>query len=186
MIHHWKDRLVQENERVFLQTFWAARFATGYQQCGDGWREIVSMLVQRIIQASSSVQFTEIRERHGVLLVNWKSVEQMPVKVEVGVEWAAALATARSTCACSRCGSEGRLFSDGVRLATACGSHRKGEQVPVVWGFHDVYLSRKLADVLRLIRCRYDRGTDAFIEITQRADGAAAELAGFAGARTLH
>jgi hypothetical protein len=170
MSDRWKGRLVRQNDKLFVQTFRGVPFAPGYPQCGDGWREIVSRLVQRFAAASSAARFTEIREHHGFLVVIWKSLGPLLPEVELGLEQAVALATARSACTCSRCGGEGRLFSDGVRLATSCASHGKGNPVPVIAGFHDRYLLRSLVEGRsRLIRCRYDRISDAFVEVAESA-----------------
>lgn len=176
MNEHWSDLIVRTNPSLFLQTFRGTPFAPGLPACGDGWRDIVSRLVARVRAASLDhpVQFTQISERHGHLIVNWKAGGHLPSKVELAVEEAVGLAGARAACTCATCGSAGSLFSSGARLVMACQSHAAGVPVPTIAGFHDVYVLRTLVDRRpRLVRCTYDRDFDTFVLV----ESAAAEVA---------
>jgi hypothetical protein len=126
-------------------------------------------LVKRVANAANGhpVQFTQIMEHQGALRVHWMTRSSLPKPVELALDEVVARAEARSACTCSNCGAQGRLFSDGARLFTACTTHRGAISVPSVRGFHDVYLVRAfLGGKSVLVSCRYDWASDAFVEFS--------------------
>jgi len=169
MNEDWKRKLVEANTELFVRTLRGVPFAPAFPICCDGWRELVTRLVKRVANAASGypVQFTQIIEYQGSLRVQWMTRSSLPKPIELALEEAVARAEARSACTCSNCGAQGRLFSDGARLFTACATHRRGISVPSVRGFHDVYLVRAIVGgKSALVSRHYDRATDAFVDFS--------------------
>jgi hypothetical protein len=165
---NWQMRLIRRYPHLFVQSFRGVPFAPGYPRCSDGWQAIVTRVAERIANASkgSSVQFTQLLEEHGMLRVHWTSKSEIPQRVELKIEEAVALAEARSLCTCVDCGAEGRLFANDFLLFPACKAHRRGTPVPVISGFHDVFLRRAIVrDRSALVHVRYDWASDAFVDI---------------------
>jgi hypothetical protein len=164
----WQQMLVDEHPKLFVRSFRNVPFSPGYPNCSDGWQDIVARLVTRVSRAAHgySVHFAQIREQYGVLRVHWSTRAELPRGLELGIEEAVALAEARSSCTCTRCGAAGRLFSHGTRLLTVCPKHAEGIPVPVARGHQDgVHAVRVAVSGTTMIVCRrYDREADAFVE----------------------
>jgi hypothetical protein len=88
------------------------------------------------------------------------------MEVELAIAEAIGLAEARSICTCAECGEEGRLFSNGFRLFTACEKHATGIPIPALRAVQDVYVVRAMVQGRqRLVQRRYDRASDTFVEL---------------------
>lgn len=167
----WQDKLIKRHPNLFLRSFRGVAFAPGYPRCDDGWQDVVARLVERVSEASSdgTVYFTHMIAEHGGLRVHWSSRAELPRRIALDIEEAVALAEARSLSTCAKCGAEGRLFASDFRIAPACKTHEGGVPVPIVSGFHDVFVKRGIVRSRPvLMRVRYDRASDTFIEA--RAD----------------
>jgi hypothetical protein len=162
----WQQDLVDRHRDVFVRSYRGVAFSPGYPCCGDGRRDIVARLVERVSVAAAGhrIHFTQIWECHGVLRVHWRAESEIPVEVDSAISEAIALAEARSACSCSKCGAEGILFSSGTRLLTLCPEHAAGIPVPVASGLENVHVVREVIGTKSAIRVRrYDRALDAFV-----------------------
>lgn len=101
-----------------------------------------------------------------MLRIHWTSRTELPQRVALKIEEAVGLAEARSLCTCIDCGAEGRLFASNFLLFPACKAHQRGTPVPVISGFHDVFLRRGIVrERSVLVHVRYDWASDAFIHV---------------------
>lgn len=127
MTKTWHQQLVDLHPDLFVRTFRGVPVASGYPTCGDGWREIVTKLAERVSAAAVGypVHFTQILERYGRLSIYWKAEANPPSRVEHAIDEAIELAEARSACTCVNCGAKGHLFSNG-----SCPDHARGVPVP--------------------------------------------------------
>lgn len=176
MPRNWQQELVELHPEVFLRTYRGVPFAPGHPfACGDGWREVVTRLVERVSTAASgyAVLFTEIRESRGRLTIHWRTEVAIPESVERALEEAIALAQARSACSCIDCGAKASLFSSGGRLYTACPDHAKGVPVSVRTGMEDLHIFRGRDDSHTLACVRYDWDHDQFVEVDPASKGVA-------------
>jgi hypothetical protein len=165
---NWQERLIRRYPHLFVRSFRGEPFAPGYPRCGDGWQDILSRLAERVAASAttSAVHFTHIVAEHGALRVHWTSTSELPQRMALQIEEAVALAEARSLCTCMDCGAEGRLFASDFLLFPACKAHQRGAPVPVISGFHDVFLRRGIVrDRSVLVSVRYDWPSDAFVDI---------------------
>jgi hypothetical protein len=170
MTKTWQQDLVDLHPELFVGTFRAVPFSPGHPStCGDGWRDIVAKLVERVSAAATEypIQFTQIREVHGRLAIHWRAEAALPKHVEYTIEESIARAEARSACSCMVCGANARLFSSGGQLHTACPNHAQGVPVPVPPGMEDLHIVRAFAgDEFHSVVCRrYDRDRDRFVDI---------------------
>lgn len=164
----WQQILVESHPELFARTFRGLLFAPGYPVCPVGWQDIVKRLVERVSAASSGypVHFTRIQEEYGVLRVHWRARAEPPIQVERAIDEAVALASARSACTCGTCGAQGRLFASDFLLFPACKVHQRGTPVPVISGFHDVFLRQGIVrERSALVHVRYDWASDAFVHV---------------------
>jgi hypothetical protein len=164
----WQEQLIRRHPNLFVRAFRGLPFAPGYPVCGDGWKNIVTRLVERVASASKepAVHFTHIRAEHGILRIHWSSRIELPQRIALAIEEAVALAEARSGCTCVDCGAEGRLFASDFLIFPACDDHQRGTPVPVISGFHDVFLQRGIVRERSVLkRVRYDWTSDAFVGV---------------------
>jgi hypothetical protein len=133
MTRTWQQNLVDQHPELFIRTYRGVPFSPGYPVAGDGWREIVTSLVERVSAAAEGypIHFVQICERHGRLRVHWKAEANVPKRLEHTIEEAVTRAEARSIYSCLACGAKARLFSSGGRLIPACPDHARGVPVPV-------------------------------------------------------
>jgi len=148
--------------------------AQGYPECNEGWCDLIERTCIRIENAldnGDTVKITQIKEKYGTLRFYWNGRLPSEIKAEVGE--AVSLAEARSACTCEICGAEGRLYSRGGWLATACFEHAQGEPAPVRPGFENLRIVRRYgAGGHQTVSCRrYDRSTDAFVDVEPRSLG---------------
>jgi hypothetical protein len=164
----WQQHLVDLHPELFIRSFCNVPFCPGYPVAGDGWRDIVAGLVERVSAAAVGypIHFVEISERHGRLRVYWRAEANLPKRLELAIEDAIARAEARSTCSCMACGAKARLFSSGGRLVPACPDHARGVPVPVRTAMEGVHIFRRRVNDSSTIACvRYDWDHDQFIDL---------------------
>jgi hypothetical protein len=104
----------------------------------------------------------------------------MSDEVEAKVKEAIDLAEARSACTCEQCGEEGCLYRAGGVPMTRCTAHAKGQLVEVKPCLQNLHLvQRTVQGGAKVISCcRYDRATDAFIDVSPHSLGIEEELHG--------
>lgn len=165
----WRQRLVESHPEVFVRTFRGVPFSRGYPTCSDGLRDIATKVVERVSAAASGypLHFTRMSEEYGSLRIHWVAEVRLPDGAERAVQEAIALAEARSACTCQTCGAEGRLYSSGSWLLTACPDHARGVPVPTRPGTENLHLLRGFSDdgTPELTCRRYGRMTDSFVDI---------------------
>lgn len=165
----WRRVLVDAHPDLFNVEWLGETCTPGYPTVGDGWRELVEKAVCRIKAADvgRSVKITQVKEKYGTLRLYWMSTRGIDAATDAAIEEAVALAEARSECTCEKCGEEGRLYSAGSWLTTACPEHAHGELVPVQSGHENVHVVTTFeGDRERIVSCRrYDRVSDSFIDI---------------------
>jgi hypothetical protein len=165
----WQQHLVDLHPELFIRTYRGVPFSPGHPStCGDGWRDVVASLVERVSAAARGypIQFIQIREEHGRLAIHWTAEAALPKHVERTIEEAIALATARSTCSCAVCGAKARLFSSGGRLIPACPDHARGVPVPARTGMEGLHIFQRRVNDSSAIACvRYDWDHDQFIDV---------------------
>jgi hypothetical protein len=164
---NWQEHLIRRHPALFVRPFRTVPFAPGYPRCPDGWQRVVTRLVERVAAASNdgTVYFTHIVSEHGILRVHWNSRSELAQRVALRIEEAVGLAEARSACTCVDCGAEGRLYASDFLIFPACDDHQRGTPVPLVAGFHDVYLRRGVVrERPALVQVRYDWPSDAFVD----------------------
>ena len=169
MAKDWKIELIRAHTRLFHPLKGDSEGAQGYPECNEGWRDLLERACVRIENAldnGDSVKITEIKEKHGTLRIYWSG--RLPSEAEAKVDEVVDLAKARSACTCEICGAEGRLYSRGGWLATACREHARGEPTPVRPGFENLHVVRRFGagGLQTVVSCRrYDRATDAFVDV---------------------
>jgi hypothetical protein len=164
----WQADLIERHTRLFHAPAAGPEAAQGYPECGEGWRDLLDRACARIEAAlAGGGTFTaeQIKEKYGTLRFYWSG--RLPSEAEAKVEEAIDLAEARSACTWEICGAEGRLYSRGGWLATACPEHAQGEPAPVRPGFENLHIVRKFdARGLQTVSCRrYVRETDSFVDV---------------------
>jgi hypothetical protein len=166
----WRIELLQAHPRLFHGSIDRPYAAEGYPNCEEGWRDLLERACARIEAAlgeGSTFRVFQIKEKFGALRFYWDG--EMSGAVKAKVEEAIALATARSSCTCEICGVEGRLYSRGGWLATACRQHARGEAVSIKPGFENLHLVRTVGPEpgrFPIISCRrYIRATDSFVDV---------------------
>lgn len=167
-IHDWRIGLIQSHPALFGPALGSPPRPSGYPWCDGGWLDLLERLCARIEAAlgpGEHIRIEQIKEKFASLRCYW-SGEVSPATA-ARIREAVALAEARSACTCERCGDVGRLYrADGVYM-TRCSVHAKGApvgddgQVTV----HAVRLGT--AHGTRRVSRRYDRDTDAFIELPE-------------------
>lgn len=166
----WRIRLIGSFPSLF-------RGHAGYPTCGDGWKDMLSRMCERISTAVANrparswIRIIDIKEKLGGLRVHVEAngiPQAMMEKVWEAIE----LAEARSECTCEECGSAGRLFDDRGWLQTRCDAHAAGESVEPRTNHRDLHLRWNVVDSKRrLVSCRrYDRATDSFIDVPVPSD----------------
>lgn len=123
----WRDELVESHAALFGPPC----TASGYPECGEGWREILEMACARMARALTDhdrIAVEQIKEKYGTLRIYWSGTVSGVIRTRI--EEALALATARSACTCEVCGHEGRLHCSGIRLSTLCTPMRRESRCP--------------------------------------------------------
>jgi hypothetical protein len=167
MTKTWQQNLVDQHPELFIRTYRGVPFSPGYPVAGDGWREIVTSLVERVSAAAEGypIHFVQICERHGRLRVHWKAEANVPKRLEHTIEEAVTRAEARSIYSCLACGAKARLFSSGGRLIPSCPDHARGVPVPVRTAIEGLHIFQRRVDDSSTISCvRYDWDHDQFVD----------------------
>jgi hypothetical protein len=109
----WRIDLIRAHPRLFEIMPDEPERSFGYPLCEAGWRDILERLCIRIenaLRANETFEFVRIKQKLGVLRVDWDGEVSEETKVPIGE--AVNLAVARSACSCEICGAEGRLYSN--------------------------------------------------------------------------
>lgn len=162
----WQDKLIRRYPNLFVRSFRGIPFAPGYPRCYEGWQQLVTRLVERVAAASDdgTIYFTHMIAEHGALRVHWSSRTELAQRDALDVEEAVALAEARSLSTCAECGAEGRLVASDFRIFPACKAHEQGTPVPIISGFHDVFVKRGIVrNRPVLMHVQYDWASDTFV-----------------------
>jgi hypothetical protein len=164
----WKIELIRAHTRLFYPLKEDLEGAQGYPECNDGWRDLIERACVRIENAldnGDTIKISQIKEKYGTLRFYWSG--RLPSEAKAKVDEVVDLAKARSAFTCEIYGAEGRLYSCGGWLATACSEHARGEPAPVRPGFENLHVVRRFgAGGLQTVSCRrYDRATDAFVDV---------------------
>ena len=168
MAKDWKIELIRAHTRLFYPLKEDLEGAQGYPECNDGWRDLIERACVRIENAldnGDTIKISQIKEKYGTLRFYWSG--RLPSEAKAKVDEVVDLAKARSAFTCEIYGAEGRLYSCGGWLATACSEHARGEPAPVRPGFENLHVVRRFgAGGLQMVSCRrYDRATDAFVDV---------------------
>jgi hypothetical protein len=106
----------------------------------------------------------EISQRLGTLRFYWSG--KLRASSRPLIADAVSRAEARSHCTCEECGELGRLYRSKGVIMTRCIMHARGGLVAIEPGFENAHLVQRVVDGhAKVVACRYDRATDAFIEI---------------------
>jgi hypothetical protein len=164
VVRDWRIEFMRAHPRIFP----GPGAVLGYPECGEGWCDLLDRAcgqIEAALAGNDTFTALQIKEKYGTLRLYWRG--RLPKEAEAKVEEAIDLAEARSACTCEICGAEGRLHSRGDWLATACLEHAEGEPVPIKPGFENLYIVRRFgAGGLQTVSCRrYDRSTDAFVDV---------------------
>jgi len=168
----WRIDLMTAHPRLFKITTGEPERSFGYPLCEAGWRDVLVKLCTRIenaLQGNETFQFVRIKQKFGVLRVDWHG--EMPNESRVKILEAIDLAVARSACTCEVCGAVGRRYSNRGWLATACAEHAVGYPELVEPGFDNIRRLRRVAGESGIYYARYDRETDTITEVPLNALG---------------
>lgn len=163
----WRIALIEAHPHVFHAVPGKAAASRAYPRCGDGWRSLLERACERIegaIVGGDAFVARQITQRLGTLRFYWSG--KLRTSSQSLIADAVSRAEACSHCTCEECGAPGRLYRGDRYLVTRCAVHAIGILVPIEPGFENVHLIQRLVDSRASIAaCRYDRATDAFIEM---------------------
>jgi hypothetical protein len=166
-VRDWRVDLIEAHPGLFHPPAGAPEAAEGYPDCEEGWRDLLERACDSIEAALEDGVFRviQIKEKYGMLRFYWDG--ELSPEAEAKVGEAIALAVVRSACTCEICGAEGRLYSRGGWLATACAQHARGEAVPIKPGFENLRIVwGTFNGHVRILSCRrYDRATDRSVDV---------------------
>jgi hypothetical protein len=174
IVADWRIDLIKTYQNLFHPPEAGLDKARGYPACGSGWRDLLNSACARVEAAlteSESFRVVQIKQRLGTLRFYWRG--NLSTEVEAKIVEAIALAEARSFVTCEQCGEEGRPYRTGQILMTRCAVHAKGQPVELIPGLENAHIvPRTVEGQFRGITCcRYDRGTDTFIDMLPDARG---------------
>jgi hypothetical protein len=172
-VRDWRVDLIEAYPGLFHPPAGAPEAAEGYPNCEDGWRDLLERACARIEAAleGSVFRVLQIKQKFGTLRFYWSG--ELSPEAEAKVEEAIDLAVARSACSCEICSAEGRLYSRGGWLATACTQHARGQAVPIKPGFENLRIVwREVEGRVRIVLCRrYDRAADTLVDVDPKSLG---------------
>jgi hypothetical protein len=165
----WQDALVGRYPHLFRRHRPGSSNKANRLTVGEGWQGTVEILVQRLahIVQARPVAIVRIFQNCGSLRVDTWADDAIDPKLLMEVDYAIALAEARSACTCEQCGREGQLYCACSTRTTRCTQHAVGDAMPVRRGMERVHLVRKLVGGRPgpIGAGRYDRVTDTFTDI---------------------
>jgi hypothetical protein len=165
----WQDALVEKYPNLFRRHRTDGSKKANCLTVGEGWRETVEILVERLayIVQARPVAIVRIFQNCGSLRVDTWADDAVDPELLMEVDYAIALAEARSACTCEQCGREGRLYCAGSTRTTRCTQHAVGDAIQVRRGMERMHLVRKLVGGRPgpIGAARYDRATDAFTDV---------------------
>ena len=165
----WEDALVERHPHLFRRHRPGSSNTSNCLTVGEGWRETVEILVQRLshIVQARPVAIVRIFQNCGSLRVDTWAGDDVDCELHMEMDYAIALAEARSACTCEQCGREGILYRRDSMLLTRCTQHAVGDAIQVRRGMERVHLVRKLVGGRPgpIGAGRYDRVTDTFTDI---------------------
>lgn len=163
----WRIALIEAHPQIFGAFPGKGAASRAYPRCGDGWRDLLERAcatIESAITGGDTFVAREISQRLGTLRFCWSG--KLKASSQTLIAEAVCRAEACSHCTCEECGAPGRLYRAGKFLRTRCFVHAIGVLVPIEPGLENVHLVQKTVDGRASIAaCRYDRATDAFIEI---------------------
>lgn len=163
----WRIALMEAHPQIFDALTGKAAASRAYPKCGDGWRGLLERACARIESAmvgGDTFVVRQISQRLGTLRFYWSG--KLGASSQSVIVDAVCRAEACSHCTCEECGARGRLYRAGRMLTTRCIVHAVGVLVPIDPAFENTHLIQKVLDGrTKVVACRYDRATDAFIEI---------------------
>lgn len=163
----WRIALIEAHPQVFHALPGKAAASRAYPRCGDGWRGLVERACARIesaIVGGDTFVARQICQRLGTLRFYWSG--ELGTSSQSLIADAISRAEACSHCTCEECGAPGRLYRADRFLVTRCIVHAVGVLVPIEPDFENVHLVQQVVDGrASIVACRYDRSTDAFVEI---------------------
>jgi hypothetical protein len=170
----WREELMERYPNLFRVKL-DDRIATlGFPEVGDGWRELLEIAVSRIATAMAAAPSGTVKivRRNLARSGCWRGHGLSDV-VENAVKEAVVLAEARSACSCEVCGAEGRLYSSGGCLATACAEHANGTIVALKPGWENLHVIRGYVGGKMGVFTyqRYVRKTDSFVDVDPKTIG---------------
>jgi hypothetical protein len=166
-VSDWRINLIRAYPRLFHVPAGRPAEARGCPDCGEGWRDLLERACKRIETALTDGDTFIVRgvsQRRGTLRFYWSG--KLRGFSESRIVNAICLAEARSHCTCEKCGEAGRLYRASEVWTTRCIAHAKGVLIPIMPGFENAHLVPQVLDGrTKVVACRYDRATDAFVEI---------------------
>lgn len=175
-VQDWRINLIEAHPRLFHAPTDRPEAARGYPTCEAGWQGLLKTACTKIEAAlveGGSFRVLQMKEKFGTLRFYWSGT--MPDAARARIEEAIALSEGRSACTCEICGAEGRLYSRGGWLATACAEHAKGEPVPIKPGQENLHIVWKFVPGRTpIVSCRrYERDSHSFADVDPKSIGIA-------------
>ena len=108
----WRETLVRQYPDLLRRKGPGGSNRAARLTVGDGWRETVEILFERLasIVQAGPVAIVRIFENCGSLRADTWADDAVDPGVLMHVDYAIALAEARSACTCEQCGCEGQLL----------------------------------------------------------------------------
>jgi len=166
--HDWRIVLICKYRSLFQPPSKAPVLAKGYPECGSGWSDVLERACDRIaeaLRATEWIVFLKISSKNGSLRIYWSG--ELSDFSRYRVQNAVALAEARSAVTCELCGARGQIHRSVGALITRCSEHAEGVLVPVKPRYMNVHIvhHRPIKGPSTVTCRRYDRDTDAFVDI---------------------
>ncbi len=172
----WRVDLMRTHPRLFEMHARRTGALAGLSTCDAGWRDLLERACARIeagLEEGGAFRVLQIKEKFGALRFYWDG--DLSETTRVKVREAIALATARSACTCEICGAEGRLYTSGGWLVTACAERARGKPTPIKSGCENLHVVRTFGQEpgrFPIISCRrYICETDSFVDVDPKSLG---------------
>jgi hypothetical protein len=162
----WRIEFMGAHPRLFDFMQDEPKDTFGYPLCSEGWRDVLERLCGRIEEAlldNETFGFVRIKQKFGILRVGWEG--RVSEETRARIEEALALAQARSSCTCERCGAEGAKHHAYDNLLVRCEKHAEGRPMLATGANDRLHIVRVVGPTeppVCILR-RYDRVTDSFV-----------------------